>query len=313
MKNIISKIVVAISAVVLWFLIVSGQTYIGVIDVPLKAYEPREDKTLAEALPATIKVRVEGNGRSLSFHRFSEKSELILDVGAISSSQKISLKDYFSERSNQVRLQGDMEFLEVIYPDSINIRIDNKISKTVNVSVRSDISLKPGYVLIDNKSEYKLTISGPEEILVNINELETEKYVRENIDMAFSENIPVINPNADLVSLSQEEIEVLFPVEMIGEITIPNIPIAIKNKPDDLDIQFIPNKISLRVTGGNTQIQTLRADDFKVYFDYLTQWFPNKNYYPVKLIKAESVLDVIKIMPEQVEVIVSKKQTSDSR
>lgn len=310
MKKFIPKIIVAIAAMVLWFLIVSSQTYVGVIDVPLKAYEPREDKTLAETLPPTVKVRVEGSGRSLYFQRFSKKSELILDIGAISSSEKISLKDYFSERSNQVRLQGEMHFLELIYPDSINVKIDNKISKEVDVVLHADISLKPGFVLLDNKSEYKLTISGPEGMLANIDKLETEKYSRENIDVAFSQNIKVLNPSPDLITFVDEKIEVFFPVEMIGEITIPNISIVIKNKPDNLDIQFIPNTVSLRVTGGNTQIQSLKPEDFKVYFDYLSQWFPNKNYYPVKVIKPENILDVIAITPNQVEVVVLKKQES---
>ncbi|MFA6618003.1 MAG: hypothetical protein WCT23_02925 [Candidatus Neomarinimicrobiota bacterium] len=311
MKKIIPKIVVALAAIVLWLLIVSSNTYVGVIDVPLTAYEPREDKTLAQALPSTVKIRVEGSGRSLYFQRFTKKSELILDIGAISSSEKISLKDYFSERSNQVRLQGDMRFLELIYPDSINIRIDNKISKEVDVLVRSDISLKPGFVLLDDEIEYKISISGPEGMLENINKLETERYLRENVDIAFSENIEIVNPDPQLVRLFEEKIEVFFPVEMIGEIIIPNIAIDIKNKPDDLDIQFIPNTVSLRVTGGNTQIQSLRPEDFKVYFDYLSQWFPNKNYYPVKVLKPENVLDVISVDPEQVEVVVLKKQEVD--
>ena len=83
------------------------------------------------------------------------------------------------------------------------------------------------------------------------------------------------------------------------------------NKPSDLEIQFIPNTVSLRITGGNDQIQDLTRRDFYVYFDYLSQWFPNKNYYPVKITTPKEVLDVIQINPQQIEVVVIKKNTKE--
>ncbi len=313
MKNVVPKIIVIISAIVLWFLIVSGQKYVGVIDVPLKIYEPRDNKTLAEDLPETVKLRVEGNGRNLYFQRWSKKSQLILDVGAISGSQSISLKEYFSERENQVRLMDDMQFLEIVYPDSIRIEIDEKINKTVPIEVHSDISLKPGFILVDKHKEYALEISGPEKLLRDIHKLATKDYQRDNVDIAFSEELEIINPFPKLMQLSQDVLEVEFEVEMIGERSIMNIPITVKNQPDDLEIQFLPKTVSLRITGGNSQIQSLTEDDFTVYFDYLTQWFPNRNYYPVKVKTPETVLDVIDSSPKQVEVIVLKKQIPELR
>jgi len=110
MKKFIPKIVVVISAVILWLLIVSSQTYVGVIELPLTVYEPRVEKTLGQILPQSVKVRVEGPGRSLYLQRLSNKSSLILDVGNIANDQKISLKSYYQERPNQVMLQSEMKF-----------------------------------------------------------------------------------------------------------------------------------------------------------------------------------------------------------
>lgn len=312
MKNIVPKIVVAISAVVLWYLIVSSQTYVSVVNVPLDIYEPREEMTIAEALPKTIKVRVEGSARTLYFDKWTEKSLLILDVGAIENSQTISLKEYFKEKPNQVRLQGDLQFLEVVYPDSIDIKIDTKIFKTVPVNVQYDISARSGFILIDDEAKYEVSITGPKSTLDNIQSLHTILFKKDNVDISFTEDIAIQNPNPDLILMEPEKLKVNVGVEMIGEINVSNIPISIKNKPDDLDIQFIPNTVSLRVTGGNTQIQSLTKYDFTVYFDYLTQWFPNKNYYPLKIISPDKVLDVIRVNPEQVEVVVMKKTEEEN-
>ncbi|MBW6458559.1 MAG: hypothetical protein K0B52_05280 [FCB group bacterium] len=307
MKNVLPKILVAFSAVVLWLLIVTGQQYINVIDIPLSIYEPRSDKTLGEPLPKKIKVRVEGTARAFYFHKWTESSFLILDVGTINDVQRMSLKTYFRERPNQVHLKSDMKFLEVVYPDSIEIYIDNKISKEVPVRIVSDIRLRPGYILVGEPKVSPVRIHGPEHYVTTIDHVSTHPIKREQADMTFIVNIPLVNPNPELASLEPGSADVHFDIEMIGERTILNVPVTVKNQPGDLEIQFIPNTVSLRVTGGNNQIQSLAQHDFNVYFDYLTQWLPNKNHYPVKINKPAEVLDVIRIVPDQVEVVVIRK------
>jgi YbbR domain-containing protein len=307
MKNILPKIVVTLSAIILWLLIVTSQNYIGVVELPLNVYEPREEMTLGDVLPKTVKVRVEGPGRSLYFQRWSQKSFMILDVGTISGTDKISLKNYFEERPNQVTLPAEMHFLEVVYPDSIDIWIDNKIEKIVPVKIQSNIKVRAGFIQISEPETQKITLTGPQNYLEGIYEVRSEVFTKENVDISFQTDIPIINPNPDLVSMSKEKLDVVFDIEMIGERSIANIPITIKNKPEDLEIRFIPNTITLRVTGGNNQIQKLTHYDFGVYFDYLTQWFPNKNFYTVKISPPEEVLDVIKLIPEKVEVVVTRK------
>ena len=311
MKKLIPKIVVTISAMILWFLIVSSQTYVGVIDLPLTVYEPRVDMALGQVLPHSIKVRVEGPGRALYFQRWSGKSSLILDVGNINKNEKISLKNYFEERPNQVMLQSEMKFLEVVYPDSIDVMIDNKVDKAIPVKIRSKITLRPGFIMVNAPELSKVTLTGPETLLHHYDQLQTLEINKDNADISFNSTIPIINPNPELLNISPEEIDVEFNIEMIGERTISNIPIQVKNKPLDLEIEFIPNTVSLRVTGGNNQIQNLTRRDFFVYFDYLSQWFPNKNYYPVKITTPEEVLDVIKINPEKIEVVVIRKNIEE--
>jgi YbbR domain-containing protein len=307
MKNILPKIIVILSAIVLWFLIVSGRTYIGVVDLPLTVYEPREDMTLGEVLPQTVKVRVEGSGRALYFQGWTKKSSLILDVGAINEKYRISLKNYFKERPNQVRLQSDMTFLEVVYPDSIDVFIEQKIEKTVPVDIRTDISVKSGFIQVNKPEPQNVLLTGPENKLNKIDHLQTEVLKRENVDLPFSVEVPVLNPDPELMTVDPRQLPVDINVEMIGERSIGNVPIRVKNQPDDLQIQFIPNTVVLRITGGNNQIQSLTSSDFYVYFDYLAQWFPNKNFYTVKVTSPEEVLDVIRMVPEQIEVVVIKK------
>ncbi|MDZ7795929.1 MAG: CdaR family protein [Candidatus Marinimicrobia bacterium] len=229
-------------------------------------------------------------------------------MGAVNNDQRISLKSYYEQRPNQVFLQPEVTFLEIVYPDSIDIQVDKKITKEVPVKIMYDISVKPGYILVDKPAQAYISITGPEDYIESIDHVETETLKKENIDISFHEEITVINPKEQLINIEPRQIGVSFEVQMIGERTIHNIPIRIRNRPADLKVQFIPELISLRITGGNSEIQDLTKNDFSVYFDYLAQWFPNKNYYSVNINSPEEVLDIININPEKIEVVVIKNR-----
>ena len=307
MKSFTPKIIVSIAAVIFWLLIVAGQEYVLVTEIPLKVYEPRPEMTLGNTIPEQVNVRVQGPGHVLYFQRWSKKSSLILDVGTISDDQRISLKSYFEERPNQVVLQPDVRFLEIVYPDSIDIEVDRKISRNVPVKIMYDVSVRPGYVRTREPEARSVTLSGPEEEVRKIEHLRTEVFTRENADASFHAEIPVINPEPALFEADPAYVDVFFEIEMIGERSIHNIPVSVRNRPADLEVQLIPDEISLRITGGNDEIQELAAGDFTVYFDYLSQWFPNKNYYSLNIVPPEEVLDVIAVSPEKVEVVVIKE------
>jgi YbbR domain-containing protein len=167
--------------------------------------------------------------------------------------------------------------------------------------------VKSGFIQVNKPEPQNVLLTGPENKLNKIDHLQTEVLKRENVDLPFSVEVPVLNPEPELMTVDPRQLPVDINVEMIGERSIGNVPIRVKNQPDDLQIQFIPNTVVLRITGGNNQIQSLTSSDFYVYFDYLAQWFPNKNFYTVKVTSPEEVLDVIRMVPEQIEVVVIKK------
>lgn len=307
MKKALPKIIVVLAAILFWFLVVSGQKYVSVVDLPLKVYEPRLDKTLGQPLPEKVRVRIEGPGRSIYFLRFQKKASLVLDVGTVSNGERISLKSYFETRPNQVILGKEMQFLEVVYPDSIDIVIEDRVSRNIPVRVISDISVRPGYVQTSKPQAAPVNVEGPLTVLEKISHISTQPLKRENADISFDAQIPLVNPLPELLKISPEAVNVHIEIEVIGERLISGIPVQIRNQPPELQIKAIPATVSLYITGGNSRIQKLNAADFTVYFDYLTQWLPDKHYYTPRVIEAPDVLDVKAINPERVEIIVSRK------
>lgn len=305
MKSTTPKILVIIAAVLFWLLIISGQNYINVVELPLQVYEPRPDKSLGKVLPKKVSVRVEGPGRAIFLQNWFKKAGLILDVGTINNLERISLKDYFKNRPNQVLLNEELTFLEVVYPDSIDVLVEDKISKKLPVKVNADISIKSGYIQVGKELVQEVTVEGPEGLVNKIKSISTRPLLVEDADASLTLRAELINPNPDLLQLNPAAVNVNINIEMIGERMISGVPIAIRNRPQELQIRTIPETVSLQITGGNTQIQSLNAEDFTVYFDYLTQWLPNKHYYTPRVITPETVLDLLSISPERVEVVVT--------
>ncbi|MDD3966201.1 MAG: hypothetical protein PHP63_04005 [Candidatus Marinimicrobia bacterium] len=307
MKNTIPKIIVVLAAILFWLLVVSGQRTVSVVDLPLQVYEPRQEKALARPLPEKIRLRVEGPGRTIYFMKFQKKNSLVLDVGNISNNERISLKSYFEGRPKQVHLDPELKFLEVVYPDSIDIVIEDRVTRSIPVRVAADISVKPGHIQIGTAVAETVSAEGPLTILNKITHVQTQTLKRENVDLSFDAELALINPAPDLLKISPELVTVRVEIETIGERTIHGIPVQIRNQPPELQIKAIPHTVSLHITGGNTRIQKLTATDFTVYFDYLTQWLPNKHYYAPRVIEAADVLDVTGISPERIEIVVSRK------
>lgn len=305
MKSTTPKILVIIAAVLFWLLIISGQNYINVVELPLQVYEPRPDKSLGKVLPKKVSVRVEGPGRAIFLQNWFKKAGLILDVGTINNLERISLKDYFKNRPNQVLLNEELTFLEVVFPDSIDVLVEDKISKKLPVKVNADISIKSGYIQVGKELVQEVTVEGPEGLVNKIKSISTRPLLVEDADASLTLRAELINPNPDLLQLNPAAVNVNINIEMIGERMISGVPIAIRNRPQELQIRTIPETVSLQITGGNTQIQSLNAEDFTVYFDYLTQWLPNKHYYTPRVITPETVLDLLSISPERVEVVVT--------
>lgn len=307
MKKTLPKIIVVLAAILFWFLVVSGQKYVSVVDLPLEVYEPRQDKTLGKSLPEKVRVRIEGPGRAIYLLRFKKNVSLVLDVGTVNDGERISLKSYFEARPNQVILGKEMRFLEIVYPDSIDIVIEDRISRSIPVRVFSDISVRPGYVQTSQPQAAPVSVEGPLTVLEKISHISTQPLKRENADLSFDALLPLVNPLPELLKISPEAVNVHVDIEVIGERSISGIPVQIRNQPAELQIKAIPATVTLHITGGNSRIQKLSAGDFTVYFDYLTQWLPNKHYYTPRVIEAADVLDVTAISPERVEIIVSRK------
>lgn len=309
-KNILSKIMAFLMAVVLWIFIVSGFKYTILLEIPIEVYNPISNKILKSNISRKASVRLNGSGRSLMIAKYFERAKLILDISLIDKNGSLALNEYFTEHPNCVYLpKKNIELLDIVYPDSIDIQLDEKISKTVPIKLNIEIKLKPGYILSKPVAplEDQINVIGPKSIIENLDTIETEQLLLKDVHQSFNRKIEYINPKPELLKLENKTARIEGKVEMIGEKNISDIHVQGKNIPEDFNVRFIPKAVSLKVIGGNDQIQNLTKQKFKVVFDYSKQWIPNKIYYKPIIIIPSNVIECKEIIPNRIEVVFEKK------
>ena len=309
-KQIVSWIISFFFASLIWFVIVNDKEYTIAMEIPIQVYEPREDKTLKNKIPKTAMVRFQGKGRALLSAKILQKPVLIMDVANIQQQYHVSLNDYYQKYPNRVIYnRTDMEFLEVVYPDTFTIMIDSKITREIPVRLEYKARPAPGYLFPEKPllEPEKVKVTGPESVISKINVLNTQILNTGDINRNVTLYTDLINPNPDFLILDQKSVSVTFNVESIGEKILKDVPIISENTPDNISIRFVPPAVSFKIVGSNEKIQRMTNDSVHVYFDYSEQWVPSKIYYQPYVQVPQTVMEWKDLKPSRIEVIIVRK------
>ena len=139
-------------ATLLWLFVVSENEYILTVEIPIEARNLPAKHALKEEVPEFAKVNLKGTGRGLFktivLKTFIRDFKLILDLERISEEYVFILNEYFERYPQKIVIPSNFEvsYVEVVYPSSINISLDEYKEKNINVI--SDIFIKNGILVL---------------------------------------------------------------------------------------------------------------------------------------------------------------------
>ncbi|HJN98354.1 MAG TPA: hypothetical protein QGF51_05170, partial [Candidatus Marinimicrobia bacterium] len=140
-------------ALLLWVFVVSENEYSIVMDLPIEARNLNVQKAHREEVPQFANVRLKGTGRDL-FKAFILKKyagfKLVLDLEGISKEYEFVLNEYFEKYPQKIVLPSkyNLSFVEVVYPNRIQISLDEYQVKTVPVLPNLIVRPAPGYIQV---------------------------------------------------------------------------------------------------------------------------------------------------------------------
>tara|TARA_B100001248_G_C27374044_1_gene453195 strand:+ start:829 stop:1764 length:936 start_codon:yes stop_codon:yes gene_type:complete len=302
-----------ILAISLWLFVISNNTYNMVVDMPIEARNLSTQHALNKEVPKFAKVRLKGTGRSLFksyiLKSFFQNFKLVIDLERISEEYSFILNDYFERYPQKISIPSnfDVQYVEIVYPNRIQISLDEYKEKIVDVVVNANIFPAPGYTMVGNFeiTPNQIKIAGPKEIIEKIKTVNTVEYDLNEITDEIYTKMILESFTEDIIELTPKEVLFKQKVELISERIISEIPVQLKNVINEVQVFLSPQTVSLTVVGGIDFISNLNPKDINIFVDF-SEWNPSVKFYPIQVKAPVDILKWMDLSPQNIELIVTK-------
>ena len=301
-------------AILLWVFVVSDNEYSMVIDMPIEARNLSAQKAHKKEVPEYAQVRLKGPGRALFktllLKNFISNFKLVIDLDRISEEYDFYLNEYYEHYPQKVVIPPsyELEYIEVVYPDSIHISLDEYMVKKLTVKAPLKINPAPGYTLVGNINIYpaSIEVAGPREVIQEMKYVSTIKDTFLLQDFDIDVNLKVDNQTRSLVEYSQTIISIHQDIQSVSERIISEIPVKVINVLPNLRLFVNPTTVALTVIGGVDRIAAVNPKDILVTIDFAKQWISGKNYYEPTVSVPVDILEWQDLSPRNLELVVTK-------
>jgi len=301
-------------AILLWVFVVSENEYSMVIDMPIEARNLSAQKAHKKEVPEYAQVRLKGPGRALFktllLKNFISNFKLVIDLDRISEEYDFYLNEYYEHYPQKVVIPPsyELEYIEVVYPDSIHISLDEYMVKKLTVKAPLKINPAPGYTLVGNINIYpaSIEVAGPREVIQEMKYVSTIKDTFLLQDFDIDVNLKVDNQTRSLVEYSQTTISIHQDIQSVSERIISEIPVKVINVLPNLRLFVNPTTVALTVIGGVDRIAAVNPKDILVTIDFAKQWISGKIYYEPTVSVPVDILEWQDLSPRNLELVVTK-------
>lgn len=253
-------------AALFWFSVTMGGSFRARFDIPVVVSKMPNDLALADPLPETIDVLLEARGWQLLF--LEAGKQIVYEIpGAHLRSGVIQTNRALAE---SMKLPDGVRAIRA-YPETLVIRVDRFIRKKVPVRFTDlNVSFKEGFGLMKNIeiTPDSIYVEGAQSVLRNIDAWPIE--ARSYVDLALPvvEDIPLLDSLGGIVSTSVDKVSLYIPTDQMADMSFDEIPVTVRNVPDDRQVLLGVTSISISVRGGVNYLATLSADEFSADVEF---------------------------------------------
>lgn len=283
------------------------------MEVPIEVRNIQAKKTLRQEIPHMAQVRFNGTGGALLeaylFKNFFDL-KLVLDLERMQTEYDFVLNEYFDNYPQKIYIPNsfNIEYVEVIYPDSLHIALDDIMVKEVPVINNFHVTAAPGYLIMGRPvlNPRQIEISGPKELVRDISELDLVADTLIGAENPIRESVRIEGLDR-LINVSQPTVEYRLDVQAIGERIISEIPVTVTNILPNLRVFVNPRTVSLTITGGLNQIASVDPEDIEVTIDFGAQWNPRQQFYEPSVRVPSGLIRWSDLSPKNLELVVTRE------
>jgi len=304
-------------ATFLWMFVVSNNDYVTIMNVPIEVRNLNErKKAYKKEIPQSIKVRLKGSGRAifktLLLKDFVPDFKLVIDLDRISEEYDFYLNEYYDKYPQKISIPSafELQYIEVVYPDSIHISLDEYMVRYVPVQSQVLVNPSPGYIkvgipILDSSM---VKIAGAKEAVQSINFVQTKKDTISDVDHPINTRIALERLKDVLIEYSFLSIKFSQDIQAISERIISEVPVKITNNIPGLVVRRNPSTVSLTIVGGVDYIAQVQPLDINVFINFTSEWSPKRQFYEPKVIVPSEIISWRDLTPRNIELAVAKEQ-----
>lgn len=226
---------------------------------------------------------------------------------------KCNIKNAVSDVTNTLPLQAvtsqDAIINEVkINPQVVDVVVPVKKVKTVGINIKTKGNLNKNNVLKSLESvPNKIDIAGNEDVLRNINSIDTQPVDLDKLSASGIVNTTLIVPHNVKLINSDGNIKVNVTIESIDKVVEKNLAldVNVKNLSDIYDITMDNLKVNVVVSGFEETINNIKESDIICYID-ASSLKEGENSVKVNL-ELPAGINKVSISPDTVKVVLKKK------
>ncbi len=230
-------------AFVFWLLFSLGEKYTTYLNFRVVYENYPDDKTILSPLPEQVRLKVESNGWNLLRVKiFRKKFPIKINLESFIQQGKIKT----STLLNQIEFKKLNDFQIIyLYPETIELKSDTVITKTVPVLARVKIEYKPFYgpASLPVISPDYIEIKGPESYCSKIDTILTEEYHFTQVDKDIKSMLLLKIPYQTLVA-NPDKLLFEQKVSQYTEKTVKK-SIDVKSVPSNVKVVLIPSSVKV--------------------------------------------------------------------
>ncbi|MEL6811919.1 MAG: hypothetical protein AAFP76_11335 [Bacteroidota bacterium] len=237
-----------------------------------------------------ISFDLSANGFALLSYKLKEPT-LEIDVSKyyVEGDTLVKISNVDLEKIISGQLDNNSEVSNLSF-NGLEIGLDVIVSKKVPVEFMSELGFKNGYKLVKapELSPDSVLVSGPSEAVMAVNVIRSDVFVAKNISDHREEELRLIPPANNEITLSEETVAVLLTVEEFTQKQI-TLPVEMVNPPKDVTIKLIPETISVSFDVSVSRFNSISANDFRVVCDYRSKSSAENIMVPKLIVQPEGL------------------------
>lgn len=286
-----------------WTSVNLGETFQTTIEVPIQVENLRPDQAIAVPLPHFVSIKIQASGWQLLNTILTPQLYYSIDFSSLT---KKNILFTSREVNDRIKLSSTIKIIE-IFPETVIVRLDDKVSKTIPVVPVMNVSFRDGFDMVGRIKTRpdSIHIFGARSLLNSIEEWKTQPVKMQDVNAPVELSIALAETLQFEIARTVNSISITFDVQPIAEKTINDIPMEILKIPENRNIVLIPPKISIIVRSGVNNVSNLSLNDFSAYIDYKSILLDTSGFIDVTITGPDNV-KIVRREPEKVQYVVRK-------